>query len=123
MDYKHNDIETLRLIRAFVKIADPEKRREIVALTEKYACASLRRGQRPVPLLAHNVKVVAAGQTIGLGAAGFELFPRSADLSRRPVPYPRLLHKESPAPPRRGFRFGSAVCAVSGRCDDPRFTD
>jgi hypothetical protein len=39
MDYKREDIETLRLIKAFAKIADPEKRKEIVALTEKYACA------------------------------------------------------------------------------------
>jgi hypothetical protein len=37
MTVKREDLETLRLLRAFVKITDPEKRREIIALVEKAA--------------------------------------------------------------------------------------
>ena len=37
MTVKREDLETLRLIRAFVKITDPEKRREIIKLVEKAA--------------------------------------------------------------------------------------
>jgi hypothetical protein len=37
MTFKREDIETLRLLRAFTKIADPERRREIVALVESMA--------------------------------------------------------------------------------------
>jgi hypothetical protein len=37
MTFKREDLETLRLIRAFIKITDPEKRREIIALVEKVA--------------------------------------------------------------------------------------
>jgi hypothetical protein len=35
MGYKREDIETLRLLRAFYKITDPAKRREILELVEK----------------------------------------------------------------------------------------
>ena len=35
MTVKRKDLETLRLLRAFVKITNPEKRREIIALVEK----------------------------------------------------------------------------------------
>jgi len=37
MTVKREDLETLRLIRAFVKITDPKKRREIIELVEKVA--------------------------------------------------------------------------------------
>jgi hypothetical protein len=37
MTFKREDLETLRLIRAFIKITDPKKRREIIALVEKAA--------------------------------------------------------------------------------------
>ena len=37
MDYKREDLETLRLLRAFSKIQDPAKRREILELVEKAA--------------------------------------------------------------------------------------
>jgi hypothetical protein len=37
MDHKREDIETLRSIRAFSKISDSAKRREILELAEKYA--------------------------------------------------------------------------------------
>jgi hypothetical protein len=39
MDYKKEDLETLRLLRAFHKIKDAEMRREIVKLVEKHAAA------------------------------------------------------------------------------------
>jgi hypothetical protein len=35
MTIKREDLETLRLIRAFVKITDAEQRREIIELVEK----------------------------------------------------------------------------------------
>jgi hypothetical protein len=37
MGYKREDIETLRLLRAFSKIKDQAKRREILELLEKSA--------------------------------------------------------------------------------------
>jgi hypothetical protein len=37
MGYKGEDIETLRLLRAFSKIKDTAKRREILELVEKAA--------------------------------------------------------------------------------------
>jgi hypothetical protein len=37
MDDKREDIEELRLLRAFSKITDPAKRRKILELAEKYA--------------------------------------------------------------------------------------
>jgi hypothetical protein len=37
MGYKREDIEGLRLLKAFSKITDPAKRREIVELAQKYA--------------------------------------------------------------------------------------
>jgi hypothetical protein len=37
MTIKREDLETLRLLRAFVKIADASKRREIIELAEKAA--------------------------------------------------------------------------------------
>jgi hypothetical protein len=35
MTVKREDLETLRLLRAFVRIADSEKRREIIELVQK----------------------------------------------------------------------------------------
>ena len=35
MDIKREDIEALRLLRAFARIADPDKRREIIERAEK----------------------------------------------------------------------------------------
>jgi hypothetical protein len=37
MGYKREDFETLRLLKAFYKITDPAKRREILELVEKAA--------------------------------------------------------------------------------------
>jgi hypothetical protein len=37
MGHKREDVEELRLLRAFSKITDPAKRREILELAEKYA--------------------------------------------------------------------------------------
>jgi hypothetical protein len=37
MSYKRKDLEELRLLNAFSKITDSEKRREILELAEKYA--------------------------------------------------------------------------------------
>jgi len=37
MTHKREDFETLRLLRAFSKIQDPAKRREILDLVEKAA--------------------------------------------------------------------------------------
>ena len=37
MTFAREDIETLRLLRAFTKITDPLKRREIIALVESKA--------------------------------------------------------------------------------------
>jgi hypothetical protein len=37
MGYKREDIETLRLLRAFYRIRDPAKRREILELVENAA--------------------------------------------------------------------------------------
>jgi hypothetical protein len=37
MSFDRKDLETLRLLRAFVKITDPQKRREIVEMVEKLA--------------------------------------------------------------------------------------
>jgi hypothetical protein len=48
MTFKREDLETLRLIRAFVKITDPEKRREIIALVEKVSRRNLTRKILPV---------------------------------------------------------------------------
>ena len=40
MQYSREDFETLRLLRAFGKIQDPEKRREIIKLVERQAGTS-----------------------------------------------------------------------------------
>jgi len=40
MQYSREDFETLRLLRAFGKIQDPEKRREIIELVESKADTS-----------------------------------------------------------------------------------
>jgi hypothetical protein len=37
MNSKREDLETLRLLRAFTKIADPAKRREVIEQAEKHA--------------------------------------------------------------------------------------
>jgi hypothetical protein len=37
MNSKREDLETLRLLRAFTKIIDPTKRREVIELAEKHA--------------------------------------------------------------------------------------
>jgi hypothetical protein len=37
MDFKREDLEALRLLRAFAKVTDPDERREIVARAEKSA--------------------------------------------------------------------------------------
>ena len=37
MAFEREDIETLRLLRAFARITDPQKRREIIALVERKA--------------------------------------------------------------------------------------
>ena len=42
MGYKREDIEALRLLRAFSKIQDPAKRREILELVEKAAVGPSR---------------------------------------------------------------------------------
>ena len=42
MSYKREDIEALRLLRAFSKIQDPTKRREILELVEKAAAEQSR---------------------------------------------------------------------------------
>jgi hypothetical protein len=42
MSYKREDIEALRLLRAFFKIQDPAKRREILELVEKAAVEQSR---------------------------------------------------------------------------------
>jgi hypothetical protein len=39
MEYSREDFETLRLLRAFGKIQDPQKRREIIELVESKAAA------------------------------------------------------------------------------------
>jgi hypothetical protein len=39
MEYSREDFETLRLLRAFGKISDPQKRREIIELVEGKAAA------------------------------------------------------------------------------------
>jgi hypothetical protein len=40
MEYSREDFETLRLLRAFGKIQDPQKRREIIELVESKAATS-----------------------------------------------------------------------------------
>jgi hypothetical protein len=40
MQYSREDFETLRLLRAFGKIQDAEKRRQIIKLVERKAAAS-----------------------------------------------------------------------------------
>ena len=40
MEFSREDFETLRLLRAFGKIQDPEKRREIIELVESKADTS-----------------------------------------------------------------------------------
>jgi hypothetical protein len=40
MEYSRADFETLRLLRAFGKIHDPQKRREIIELVESEAESS-----------------------------------------------------------------------------------
>jgi hypothetical protein len=40
MEYSREDFETLRLLRAFGKIQDPQKRREIIELVESRAATS-----------------------------------------------------------------------------------
>jgi hypothetical protein len=42
MGYKREDIEALRLLRAFSKIQHPAKRREILELVEKAAAEQSR---------------------------------------------------------------------------------
>jgi hypothetical protein len=42
MDFKREDFETLRLLRAFRKVTDPAKRRKIIELVETEA-------QKPKP--------------------------------------------------------------------------
>jgi hypothetical protein len=37
MNLDRKDLETLRLLRAFVRITDPQKRRKIIELVEKSA--------------------------------------------------------------------------------------
>jgi hypothetical protein len=37
MNSNREDLETLRLLRAFTKIEDPAKRRQLILLAEKYA--------------------------------------------------------------------------------------
>jgi len=37
MEYSHENFEALRLLRAFTKIQDPQKRREILELVESSA--------------------------------------------------------------------------------------
>jgi hypothetical protein len=39
MEYSREDFETLRLLRAFSRIQDPQKRREIIELVESKAAA------------------------------------------------------------------------------------
>jgi hypothetical protein len=39
MEYSREDFETLRLLRAFGKIQDPQKRREILELVENLIAA------------------------------------------------------------------------------------
>jgi hypothetical protein len=39
MEFSREDFETLRLLRAFGKIQDPQKRREIIELVESKAAA------------------------------------------------------------------------------------
>jgi hypothetical protein len=40
MEYSREDFEILRLLRAFGKIQDPQKRREIIELAESKAATS-----------------------------------------------------------------------------------
>jgi len=40
MEHSREDFETLRLLRAFSKIQDPQKRRKIIELLENKAAAS-----------------------------------------------------------------------------------
>jgi len=40
MGYKREDLEALRLLKAFSKIQDPAKRREILELVERAASAN-----------------------------------------------------------------------------------
>jgi hypothetical protein len=39
MDFRREDIEALRLLRAFARITEPDKRRRIIELAEKAAPA------------------------------------------------------------------------------------
>jgi hypothetical protein len=51
MEYSREDFETLRLLRAFGKIQDPQKRREILELVENEAAAPKDdpNNEKPIP--------------------------------------------------------------------------
>jgi hypothetical protein len=52
MKYSREDFETLRLLRAFGKIQDPQKRREILELMESKAATPQDdpNNEKPIPL-------------------------------------------------------------------------
>jgi hypothetical protein len=62
MEYSREDFETLRLLRAFSKIQDPQKRREIIELLENKAAAPKENPDDEQPKPSHRPAIWLRGQ-------------------------------------------------------------